>query len=467
MSEQGKAHPDWYHAGRSADGSPSFPIGPNGEQLREAWNLAGHAPDPDRVRRNIKNYARRIGKLDLLPDTAKESMKKALTPRQLIVQKARQEVVHRLLHHAWHSAHGDRYRQELVADIAHEHDIVHMLPDEAHGLLHELGIHHTHEGMAPDHEHEITKAYNPIGKSWVLEKAWGDGDEAFIEGWLSTPDVDLEQDVVEPEAFMKSVDGYFLRRAPVSYIHDKHTLPAGHLQKAAIVRDGRILKSAAHPTDPAEFEHFPGTGTGVYVRGRLTDPQVATAVKKGNVGGFSFIGNGKTYTPRVPKGRHFTEVDPWIESTVAPYPINYNAVITVAKAYGLEPPNQSPEVPMNDELLAALKVLLGDPNQEPQVAKSDVTMEKLEQLLTGHTEKLLDEVDNRIRKAVDLVREEGVGTKATVIKSVLPQENPLYPLLQKAEHELTLDEKTLIGEATIAILTKGMNGSTSDEIKYL
>src|SRR6266568_4930367 len=106
-----------------------------------------------------------------------------------------------------------------------------------------------------------------IHKSIDLIKAWRTNETTYIEGWLSTPALDQEKHIIEPEAFINAIDSYFERRAPVSYIHQKETLPAGHLQKAAILRDGQVLKVADHPTDPADFEALPSTGSGVYIRG--------------------------------------------------------------------------------------------------------------------------------------------------------------------------------------------------------
>ena len=86
----------------------------------------------------------------------------------------------------------------------------------------------------------VTKA--PQGWILHLEKAWGeDGQDCFYEGWLSTPNRDLEKDITEPEAFVPVLKSYFARRAPVTVQHGTQYLPAGHLQKAVVVRDGKVL----------------------------------------------------------------------------------------------------------------------------------------------------------------------------------------------------------------------------------
>ncbi|GHO55520.1 hypothetical protein [Ktedonobacter robiniae] len=221
-----------------------------------------------------------------------------------------------------------------------------MLVHEAHegeGTPEQLGI--TGNGVKKSMEElldewfgpeEVHKSYNPIEKEFVITKAWESDAGLNIEGWVSTDDQDLEKDITEPEAFQKSIDDYFRRSAPVSFNHKTAEVPVGHLQKGALVRDGKIFHEVSHPRDAAEFEHFPGTGNGFYARGVLTEPVAAGAVRKGNIGGFSFIGNATRYQKIPGGGRRFTEIYPLIETTVAPYPVNQKAAIIAAKAYGLE-----------------------------------------------------------------------------------------------------------------------------------
>jgi hypothetical protein len=170
-----------------------------------------------------------------------------------------------------------------------------------------------------------------------VAKAWSASDgTAIIEGWVSTEEEDSEHDIVPPEAFLPAIDGYAARRMPLSSEHAMKALPIGHGQRAAIVRDGKVLKSVTHPTDPAEFEAFPGTGTGIYARFVVTEPQHAGSVRKGNVGGFSWVGILTEYEPRVGGGRTFKHIDPWQESTIAAYPVNDTAVVVAAKAQSEE-----------------------------------------------------------------------------------------------------------------------------------
>jgi hypothetical protein len=56
--------------GAFAGPNQSFPIH-DGEDIRNAWNLAGHADSPDTVRQNIIHIAKRMNLTQFLPDTAK------------------------------------------------------------------------------------------------------------------------------------------------------------------------------------------------------------------------------------------------------------------------------------------------------------------------------------------------------------------------------------------------------------
>lgn len=63
---------------RYAGEGESYPIRPgHPKDVRNAWNLAGHAANPDEVRKNIRRIASELGMSDALPDTAKESGGKA------------------------------------------------------------------------------------------------------------------------------------------------------------------------------------------------------------------------------------------------------------------------------------------------------------------------------------------------------------------------------------------------------
>lgn len=181
---------------------------------------------------------------------------------------------------------------------------------------------------------EVAKAYPvPAVKAWTDE-----GGTTHIEGWISKSGTDLEKDQTRPEAFIGAMDEYFALGAPLTTAHQMlpqpeqgvyTRYPVGHIQKAAVVRAGQILKSAEHPTDPADFEHFPGSGDGVFARATITDALAADQVAKGNVRGFSWV--GRTLAKPLPGGRHdIVEVTHWRESTIAAFPIHPGATIVAA-----------------------------------------------------------------------------------------------------------------------------------------
>lgn len=182
---------------------------------------------------------------------------------------------------------------------------------------------------------ELYKIYQeqkpqPIHKEFVA-KAWDDNGVTRIEGWISTPDLDIEREVTEPEAFANSLDGLFERGAPISSKHDTIPYPVGHLQKAVLIRDGVVFKSAQHPTDPAEFENLPTSGTGMYACGVINNPTASQQVKSGNVRSFSYTGYVKKAEKFTNGVRRFLEIDPLIETCIAAYPVNPSAKMTITK----------------------------------------------------------------------------------------------------------------------------------------
>lgn len=267
------------------------------------------------------------------------SISKATAIEFAIAFKAKNEDVQGLLSEWWahESMEGDGHGKRTIVRFAETHNLTSMLPAEAHGMLHDMGVAHNHKGMQNDaetglHAHVVSKAF--VQPEAFIQKAWlGEDGSTYIEGWISTPDRDLQKDIVEPEAFSDAMERYFRVGAPVSSEHNTKNLPVGHLQKAAVVRDGQIVKATQHPDDAAEFEFFPGAGTGVWGRAKLTDATTGTAVKSGNVRGFSWIGLPTKTEPLPGGGRRFL-VTTWNETTVAAYPINQSAAIMAAKAFG-------------------------------------------------------------------------------------------------------------------------------------
>jgi hypothetical protein len=178
----------------------------------------------------------------------------------------------------------------------------------------------------------------PVSKSMAIQKAWTDDDgTTHIEGWISTEAQDIQKDIVPPEAFKGAVGGYMSMGGPLTSEHQlKPTgqnltrYPIGHMQQVALVRDGQIIESGSHPTDPADFSFFPQSGTGVYGRGVIDDPLASSQVAKGNVRGFSWVGIVRTAVKLPGGGMRFTKIDPWRESTISAFPVNPTAIITAA-----------------------------------------------------------------------------------------------------------------------------------------
>lgn len=201
--------------------------------------------------------------------------------------------------------------------------------------------------MQPAEEAEVQKASEPtivdVEKAFpiAIEKAWTDSNGVtFIEGWISKAGKDLQKDNCDPEAFgADAMDEYFALGAPLTSAHQMQPTPekgvfvrypVGHIQKAATVKNGQILHEADHPTDAADFDHFPGSGNGVYGRARLTDPLASDQVAKGNVRGFSWTGSVEAEP--LPGGRYdIKRVVHWRESTIAAFPINPGATIVAAQ----------------------------------------------------------------------------------------------------------------------------------------
>ncbi len=64
------------HPENFAGPNKSYPI-KDASDVKDAWNLAGHAANPDAVRSKIKSIAARLGLTSALPDTAKDGKKEA------------------------------------------------------------------------------------------------------------------------------------------------------------------------------------------------------------------------------------------------------------------------------------------------------------------------------------------------------------------------------------------------------
>lgn len=446
-----------YHAGPHG----SFPVNDDGGHFAAAWHLAetGHGDNPKQILAHLRSFAEKHGLTHMIPKSQN-------------VQKATGGELRDLYQHAWNHERmeGDRTQQRELVQFAAAHGHQQYLPPEAHSAMHEVNVPHNHEGIENDqngmHEHVVTKAFNAgeIAKSWVGEDGY-----AYYEGWLSTPHKDREKDITEPTAFVNPMDDYFRRRAPVSIEHNGRTIPIGHLQKAAVIVDGKVVKSASHPTDPAEFEHLPTSGSGVWSRGVANEEPGISALRKGNVGGQSFIATAKAEA--LPGGRYrYVDFDPWMESTIAAYPINPQAVIAVVKAFGAQE---------KDTTNMALKDILEDAAAKVEAQKADAKKAETEAVVTkaelgtmliefkdlmlGEFKSNIDEQIAEIKKATSVpARGEGVGRKGTAPETNLRDENPLAYLesvvkASKGEDD-AIDgaDKELIGAMTHAWLTMGM-----------
>ncbi len=449
----------------------SYPL--DADHLKAAWDLAGHAANPEAVRAKVIAFARAHGMMDRLPKAAQDHAKHSDT-----ISKATGDDLKAAMSMAW--MHGDDWNRRHLVQMAHERGLLKHLPQEAHGMMHDMGIPHEHDGMTnktdsdgnpvgAGHEHMVTKATPKIG-FFELQKAWGDdGQDCFYEGWLSTPSRDLEKDITEPEAFIPSLSSYFARRAPVSVQHGTQFLPAGHLQKAVVVRDGNVLAEASHPTDAADFEHFPSSGSGVWVRGRLTESPARDSVRKGNCGGMSFIALATEYSNLPGGGRRITRLDPLQETTVAPYPVNSEATIAVAKAFGLSPAEEhSHEDNMTqsiDELLAkALEARQAETKTEPE----GVTKEELGSVLLDFQTKINESVEAAVQKAMP-VRGEGAGRKGGLPAGeaglITRDSDPLKYIAKKAMSGEEMDEidMKLLYAITWKALTDGLSMNENED----
>lgn len=192
----------------------------------------------------------------------------------------------------------------------------------------------------------LGKSYRqPLGKAVELDmrKSWTrqDGSLGF-EGWISTPKKDIEKDIVEPESFSgAALKDYMRRGAPVSIDHNTRTIPVGYLMKSMLVRDGRIIQLEHNPKQPTQedWRAFEG-GTGWYAMGAVFDPRAALGIQKGVLSSFSWLGMPVDWEKLDDGGKHFSKpgsINPLLESTLTAYPINTDAVLRIAKSYGVRP----------------------------------------------------------------------------------------------------------------------------------
>lgn len=189
----------------------------------------------------------------------------------------------------------------------------------------------------------LGKSYKqPVGKGFEMVKSYRLSDGSLVrEGWVSTPDKDIDKDEIEPESFSgPGFHDYMTRGAPVSVEHQTRSLPVGFLQKAALVRDGNIIQVEDNPKHPqVDFRYFDG-GTGWYGLVNIYEDLAIRGIMKGVLSAFSWIAMPQEWEELEDGGRHFTKpgsIAPIIETTLTAYPVNTNAVMKIAKAKGYKP----------------------------------------------------------------------------------------------------------------------------------
>lgn len=189
----------------------------------------------------------------------------------------------------------------------------------------------------------LGKSYKqPVGKGFELSKSYRLPDGSLVrEGWISTPDKDIDKDEIEPESFSgQGFHDYMTRGAPVSVEHHTRSLPVGFLQKAALVRDGKFIQLEDNPNHPkVEFRDFDG-GTGWYGMVNIYEDIAIRGIMKGVLSAFSWIAMPQDWDETEDGGRHFHKpgsIAPIIETTLTAYPVNTKAVMKIAKSRGYKP----------------------------------------------------------------------------------------------------------------------------------
>jgi hypothetical protein len=384
-----------------------------------------------------------------------------------VLKKAKNEDVKNLFNMAFNheSLEGDDPEKRRLIRFAHEHEMQHLLPDEAHGMMHDMHVPHNHAGIQNDeegyHEHPVVKA----GDLGEIFKSWFPTDEeARFEGWLSTPTLDREQDITEPEAFISAAQNYFYRMAPLSVQHGTQYLPIGHLQKAAILRDGKVLADFSNPTDEEKFQDLPSQGSGVWVRGVVNEEPGLSALRKKNVRGMSYIAKARSKEP-LPGGRwRYTEFDPWVESTISAYPINNDAVIDVVKAYDNIPMEKLIPMPKTlEEILKDALVVKAAQEAPTPTTEETLTMKALGSLLLDLKTSILTDVSAEIKKAMPAFeRGQGTGRHGTIspppTTETTFESDPVNWVVKKAAsgEEWSLEEKQFVAELTLKCLKEGL-----------
>ena len=126
----------------------SFPL--DADHLKAAWDLAGHAANPAAVRAKVLAFARAHNMMDRLPKEAQEHAKHTTRSRRPPLRTSPGI--------PQHVERGDDWQHRHMVQVAHDRGLVKHLPPEAHGMLHDMGLAHEHEGMTNQTDDGIQSA---------------------------------------------------------------------------------------------------------------------------------------------------------------------------------------------------------------------------------------------------------------------------------------------------------------------
>lgn len=297
----------------------------------------------------------------------------------------------------------------------------------------------------------------------LVKKAWYDGNDVFIEGWVSKPGRDRQKHSTTPESLIGSLPDYFQRLAPISAEdHQLGKLPMGHHQRGVLLRDGKVLLECEHPTDPAPFKSLPKKGSGWWGRARITHQVGIDQVQKGNVGSFSYTGHVKAYNVLLDGTWEYERVDPLVETTLTAFPVKTDANFQISKS--------EKDTTLDETQLETILMGILDKREAAKKVETDATeliaiksqnvelMNALALLTTKVTE-----LDVEVKKSQVQQRGQGVGSQTQIkTEDELFEENPIEFITQKST---TPDKLNAVHKLLITELSKKlfMEGLTSDK----
>lgn len=140
-----------------------------------------------------------------------------------------------------------------------------------------------------------------------------------IEGYFATPELDRQNEMVEPTAFKTSMEEFFKQGAPILFHHQGVDKETGELRPQDIVGKGIDYKI---------------DDNGVWIKAKILSKTVWDKIKAGALKTFSWSGKALDYYSTVVKGEIITvltNVDLW-EVTLTPKPANNTAEFAISKA---------------------------------------------------------------------------------------------------------------------------------------